>query len=100
GTNGKVVLTTQLISNTGNSEFVIDLVGFGSSANNYEGTGATQTLSNSTAAIRKNGGNQDTNDNSIDFIVTTPAPRNSSTPSTTVVWTASNTWSGTPALDK
>ncbi|MBE0450952.1 MAG: lamin tail domain-containing protein [Clostridia bacterium] len=54
---------------------VVDFVGFGA-ANEFEGTAPTPTLSNSTAAIRKVEG-IDTDDNSADFIVVTPAPRNS-----------------------
>ncbi|WP_293933894.1 lamin tail domain-containing protein [Iodobacter sp.] len=56
---------------------VLDYVGFGS-ANNAE-TNPIALLSNSTAALRKNAGCTDSNDNSADFIVTTPAPRNGAT---------------------
>lgn len=52
-----------------------DLVGFGS-ANFFEGT-ATPALSNTTAALRKGNGAQDTNNNAADFDVGAPAPRNS-----------------------
>jgi DNA/RNA endonuclease G (NUC1) len=55
---------------------IADLVGYGS-PNLYEGTGAAPTLSNSTAALRKGGGCQDTNDNKADFDAGAPAPRNS-----------------------
>lgn len=55
------------------STAVVDLVGFGS-ANCYEGTGPTPTLSNTTAAIR----NSYNNDNSKDFTAGAPNPRNSS----------------------
>jgi predicted extracellular nuclease len=53
-----------------------DLVGFGS-ANFFEGT-ATPTLSNTTAALRKANGAQDTDNNAADFEVGAPTPRNSS----------------------
>ncbi|MDW7661514.1 MAG: S-layer homology domain-containing protein [Bacillota bacterium] len=54
---------------------VVDFVGFGA-ANEFEGSAPTPTLSNSTAAIRKVEG-VDTDDNSADFIVGAPSPRNS-----------------------
>jgi uncharacterized protein len=57
---------------------IIDLVGYGS-ANFYEGTGAAPTLSNTTAALRKEtAGAQDTDDNAADFEVGSPNPRNRS----------------------
>jgi uncharacterized protein len=55
---------------------IIDLVGYGN-ANFYEGNAAAPTLTSSTAAIRKNGGAQDTDDNAADFTAATPNPRNS-----------------------
>ncbi|MDF2693020.1 MAG: endonuclease/exonuclease/phosphatase [Labilithrix sp.] len=55
----------------------IDLVGWGS-ASQSEGA-ATPALSNTTAALRKNGGCQDNGDNSADFEVAAPAPRNGAT---------------------
>ena len=69
GTNGKVVFK-DAVGNT------VDLVGFGSTANLYEGSGPTRTLSNSTSAQREPVGH-DTDDNSADFIVAAPTPRNS-----------------------
>jgi uncharacterized protein len=55
---------------------IVDLVGYGN-ANFFEGAGAAPTLSNSTAALRKGNGVQDTNNNAADFETGTPAPRNS-----------------------
>ena len=90
---GKVALvssTTALTGSTGcpQSAFpsIVDYVGFGtgtSGANCYEGstTGATQapTLSNSSAALRKKGGQQDTDNNGADFTkIDPPTPRNTS----------------------
>ena len=47
----------------------------------YEGTGPTGTLlSNTTAAFRKLNGCTDTDNNTNDFTVGTPSPRNSSSP--------------------
>src|SRR5439155_16646537 len=57
---------------------IIDFVGYGSTANWFEGSGPTANLSNTTAALRKFGGCLDTNNNSGDFLVGTPNPRNSS----------------------
>jgi uncharacterized protein len=58
---------------------IIDLVGYGN-ANFFEGSGAAPLLSNTTAALRINGGCTDTNDNAADFIAGAPAPRNSASP--------------------
>lgn len=88
GTNGKVVLvnSTGDFACGGNNACspaqmaqIVDLVGFGS-AGFYEGSGATPTLSNSTAGHRLDAGCQDSDDNAADFEVAAPAPRNSATP--------------------
>jgi len=80
GSNGKVALVSSAtaLSGTKPTENVIDFVGFGT-ANYYEGTGATPGLSNTTAALRKSGGCQDTNDNAADFVADLPTPRNNAT---------------------
>lgn len=58
-----------------------DFVGFGSAANCFKGVAPTGTLSNTTAALRKNDGAANTGDNGADFAVGAPNPRNSgSTP--------------------
>ena len=54
---------------------VIDFIGYGSTANCFEGSGPTATLSNTTAAIRNAAGCTDTNNNANDFTVGTPTPR-------------------------
>jgi predicted extracellular nuclease len=59
---------------------VIDLVGYGSTANCFEGAGPTGTLANATAALRNSNGAQDTDNNSTDFTVGTPNPRNTPPP--------------------
>ena len=64
------------LSNSG----LMDLIGYGATANCFEGTGPTATLSETTAAIRKASGCTDTNNNSSDFVVSTPTPRNSFSP--------------------
>ena len=76
GTKGKIALVKSVTAISGKSDSnVVDFVGYGS-ANEYEGSGAAPTLSNSTAAIRSISG-VDTDDNSADFTSDTPNPRNS-----------------------
>ncbi len=70
-TAGKVVLR-----NAANA--AVDRVGYGLTANEFEGS-PTRDLSNSTAALRARNGCQDTDDNSNDFAIAAPAPRNRST---------------------
>lgn len=82
GTSGKVALvssTTALTGTCPSDGTIIDLVGYGSSASCFEGSAPTTTLTNTTAALRKVDGNQDTDDNGDDFTKDVPAPRNSST---------------------
>ena len=84
GTSGKVALVTnqtsltcgQTVNNCFPNAAIRDFVGYGTSANNYEGAGPTGTLSNTTAALRKAGGVQDTDSNNLDFDVGSPNPRN------------------------
>ncbi|HYX28378.1 MAG TPA: Calx-beta domain-containing protein [Pyrinomonadaceae bacterium] len=63
---------------------IADLVGYGSTAATaghcYEGSAPTSAPSNSSAAFRKAGGCTDTNDNAADFLIATPSPRNSISP--------------------
>lgn len=83
GTNGKVALvnsTDEITSGTSCPTIptfnIVDFVGFGSA--NCSETSPTPALSNTTAAIRKNDGNTDTDNNLNDFTVGAPSPRNSS----------------------
>ena len=57
---------------------IVDLIGY-DGANFFEGAPAA-TLSNMTAALRKNGGCMDTDNNFADFEALVPAPRNTSSP--------------------
>ncbi len=59
-------------------ENVVDFLGVGGAANEFEGTAAAPTASNTTAAIRKTDG-VDTDDNGADFDAKAPNPRNSGT---------------------
>jgi predicted extracellular nuclease len=83
GTAGKVALvssTTPLTGSCPTGGTVVDLVGFGSTASCYEGSGAVGTLSNTTAGSRNNEGCADTDDNAANFTVGAPNPRNSASP--------------------
>ena len=81
GTNGKVALVNSTTALSGACPLggtVLDFVGYGS-ANCKEGTATVPALSVTTAALRNSAGCVDEDDNSTDFTVGTPAPRNSST---------------------
>jgi predicted extracellular nuclease len=80
-TSGKVALlasTTALSDSCPSVPAIVDLVGYGS-ATCFEGLGPAGALANATAALRKRGGCVDSHDNASDFLVGSPAPRNSST---------------------
>ena len=76
-TAGKVVLVngTAALSGECPASGFVDLVGYGATASCYEAAPAPN-LSNTTAAVRADSGSQDTDDNSADFAIATPAPRN------------------------
>ncbi|MFL6245990.1 MAG: DNA/RNA non-specific endonuclease [Thermoanaerobaculia bacterium] len=78
GTNGKVALVRNGDALEGcpiGNEFLVDLVGYGSTANCREGATNAPTASNATSLFRKNGGFTDTNVNGSDFVSGTPNPR-------------------------
>lgn len=86
GTTGKVALVnsvTTLASTTGcvtpgvvrTNLGIQDYVGYGTNANCSE-TAPTPVLTNTTAALRKNAGATDTDNNASDFLTGTPNPRN------------------------
>src|SRR5205814_578464 len=58
---------------------IIDFVGFGTTANCFEGAGPTPAPSNTTAVLRGSGGCTETDNNSTDFATGAPNPRNSAT---------------------
>jgi endonuclease G len=75
---GKIALTNSTTGLTGacpTGGSIVDFVGYGSTANCSE-TAPTGTTANPTAAVRNNGGCAETDNNSADFTVTTPNPRN------------------------
>jgi hypothetical protein len=80
GTAGKVALVSNTTALTGacpTGATIIDFVGYGTTANCFEGSSFAPAPSNTTAAIRKSGGCTDTDVNSADFSTGTPTPRNS-----------------------
>lgn len=84
GTAGKVALVTNATALTcgsacSSNAAVRDYVGFGTTANNYEGTGPSVAPSNTTAVLRANNGCSDSDDNKFDFTAAAPNPRNSAT---------------------
>ena len=92
GTAGKVALvnsTSALACNGGSTScsgaqlaLIVDLVGFGTTANFYEGSGPAATPSVSNATFRALNGCTDSNDNSADFAAAAAAPRNTASAST------------------
>ncbi|MDQ3011089.1 MAG: lamin tail domain-containing protein, partial [Acidobacteriota bacterium] len=59
---------------------VIDFVGYGSSANCFEGSGAAPAPGSTTAVLRVGQGCGDTNNNALNFVTGAPGPRNTSSP--------------------
>ena len=100
GTAGKVALSKSTSQLPGVADpNVIDYVGYGATANAYEGSGPTLAPSNTLSVERKAnasstsasmgaggadefaGNGYDSNNNAADFITRTPQPQNSSSPS-------------------
>lgn len=77
--SGKVALVNHqtLLTGACPSTGIVDFVGFGPGATCSETAPTTPNLTNTTAALRKNAGCSDTNNNLDDFSNGTPAPRNS-----------------------
>ncbi len=108
GSNGKVALVNSTTSLSGTCPVAgsyIDFVGFGSSANCFEGSGPTLTLSNTTAALRNSNGCADADDNAADFSTGPPNPRNSASPfnicgtTTSIVSVTAGTDAAEPSTD-
>ncbi|HEY3136480.1 MAG TPA: lamin tail domain-containing protein, partial [Blastocatellia bacterium] len=82
-TAGKVALvnnTTALSGACPSSASIIDLAGFGSTANCFEGSGPTPAPSNTNAVLRAANGCTDTDNNALDFSAAAANPRNSASP--------------------
>ena len=110
-TNGKIALVNNVTALTGTCPLganVIDFIGYGGTATCFE-TAAAPAGSNTMADLRSNAC-QDTDDNSADFALSSPNPRNllsgnnpcgptptpTATPTGTVTATPTNTPTGTP----
>jgi uncharacterized protein len=79
-TAGKVALVSGMTALTGTCPTgVVDIVGYGATASCFEGAGPAPGLSNTTAALRANGGCTDTDNTSPDFAAGAPSPRNTAT---------------------
>jgi predicted extracellular nuclease len=73
---GKVALAPSTTALSGTKPATaIDLVGYGNTANGFEGSGPAPGLGNTTAAFRAGGGATDTDNNAADFGAGSPAPR-------------------------
>jgi uncharacterized protein (TIGR03437 family) len=82
-TAGKVALASNSQTLAGAcpaSLAIVDLVGYGSTANCFEGTAPAPAPTNTTAAVRNSGGCVDANNNSTDFQTAAPGPRNTAAP--------------------
>lgn len=84
-TAGKVVLTnsnTLIASGTScpSGATVVDIVGYGTSANCFEGSGPTPAPSATVAALRGSNGCTETDNNATDFTASAPNPRNTASP--------------------
>ncbi len=55
---------------------IVDLVGYGNSANCFRGVGPTAAPSNANGILRKNNGCTETSNNAADFAAGPPNPRN------------------------
>ena len=80
GTAGKVALVSSGdLAGSCTDATIVDLVGYGSSANCFEGGSRAPAPSNTTAIFRKDGGLRDTNNNGNDFQTGAPNPRRTAT---------------------
>src|SRR5919198_6627241 len=72
---GKVALVSSTTALSGTCPGgTVNFVGYGSTANCFEGAGPTATLTNTTAALRLLDGCTDTDANSLDFVTGSPNP--------------------------
>jgi endonuclease G, mitochondrial len=80
GSTGKIALVNTIIklpsSTCPTDASIVDLVGYGDAALCFEGA-RTPNLSNTTAGRRNGNGCADTDNNSLDFTIVAPMPRNS-----------------------
>lgn len=78
-TAGKVALVSATVPLSGPcpTAGVVDFVGYGTTADCFEGAGRAPAPSNTTAVIRVDNGCRETNNNNLDFTTGAPTPRNS-----------------------
>ena len=84
GTAGKIVLvsnTTLLVGSCPTGGAIVDFVGFGATANCFEGAGPTPAPSATNSVFRASNGCTDTDVNSTNFSAAAANPRNNGTPS-------------------
>ena len=77
--SGKVALVTNTTALTGpcpNDPNVVDLTGYGSTANCFKGSAPAPAASNTNALLRAANGCTDTRNNAVDFLAGSPNPRN------------------------
>lgn len=85
-TAGKLALVSSQTALTGTNPVgdatIVDFVGYGGSANGYEGSAPAigGSSANTNSIFRKSGGYTDSNNNTNDFITAAPNPRNSVSP--------------------
>jgi predicted extracellular nuclease len=80
-TNGKVALVNSSGALSGtcpNGNGIVDLVGYGSTASCFEGSGRAPSPNNMNAVFRAGNGCNDTDNNKNDFVIGLANPRNSS----------------------
>lgn len=83
GAAGKVALVrngTALSGTKPTGATVVDLVGYGSGTNGFEGDAPTASIGNTSSAARASDGCQDSDQNGVDFSVGPVAPRTSASP--------------------
>ncbi|MCU1264581.1 MAG: hypothetical protein JWM21_899 [Acidobacteria bacterium] len=66
--------------NGSGSPAVLDFVGYGATANCFEGAGTAPAPSTTTSDIRNGGGSVDTDNNNLNFQALAPTPRNTASP--------------------
>lgn len=77
--SGKVALVRNSTALTGacpNDPNIVDLVGYGSTANCFKGSAPAPAASNTNALLRAANGCTDTGNNTVDFVTGPPNPRN------------------------
>src|SRR5262249_30074756 len=75
---GKVALVNRsgVLPGSCPSAGIVDFVGYGSSADCYEGPGPAPAPGNTTSVQRDSNGCRESGNNSVDFLTGSPAPRN------------------------